>query len=74
MELEIVSLILGFILLTTYLLMLREVIGIKKIIKRMLRRSRKYIKTVFTNIKVWKKTSYLIKKRNGKKYKKNKRL
>ena len=46
MELEIVSLILGFILLTTYLLMLREVIGIKKIIKRMLRRSRKYMRDI----------------------------
>ena len=46
MELEIVSLILGFILLTTYLLMSREVIGIKKIIKGMLRRSRKYMRDI----------------------------
>ena len=46
MELEIVSLIFGFIFLTAYLLMLREVIGMKKIIKRMLRRSKKYMREV----------------------------
>ena len=46
MELEIISLIICSILLTAYLLMLREVIGMKKIIKSMLKRSRKYIKEV----------------------------
>ena len=40
MELEIVGLIICSILLTAYLLMLREVIGMKKIIKSMLKRSR----------------------------------
>ena len=46
MELEIVGLIICSILLTAYLLMLREVIGMKKIIKSMLKRSRKYMREV----------------------------
>ena len=43
MELEIFSLITLGMVLVAYLFMLREVIGMKKIINKMLKRSRKYM-------------------------------
>ena len=44
MELEIFSLIIMVIVLILYILALREVIGMKKIINRMLKRSKKYMR------------------------------
>ncbi len=49
MELEIFSLITLGIVLVAYLFMLREVIGMKKIINKMLKRSRKYMREVVSN-------------------------
>ena len=46
MELEIFSLIIMVIVLILYILALREVIGMKKIINRMLKRSKKYMREV----------------------------
>ena len=49
MELEIFSLITLGMVLVAYLFMLREVIGMKKIINKMLKRSRKYMREVVSN-------------------------
>ena len=46
MELEIFSLIIMVIVLILYILALREVIGMKNIINRMLKRSKKYMREV----------------------------
>ena len=46
MELEIFSLIIMVIVLILYILALREVIGMKKIINRMLKSSKKYMREV----------------------------
>ena len=48
MELEIFSLIIMVIVLILYILALREVIGMKKIINRMLKRSKKYMREVIS--------------------------
>jgi predicted PurR-regulated permease PerM len=49
MELEIFSLITLGMVLVAYLFMLREVIGMKKIINKMLKRSKKYMREVVSN-------------------------
>ena len=49
MELEIFSLITLGMVLVAYLFMLREVIAMKKIINKMLKRSRKYMREVVSN-------------------------
>ena len=46
MELEFFRLIIMVIVLILYILALREVIGMKKIINRMLKRSKKYMREV----------------------------
>jgi hypothetical protein len=46
MEKEIISLIFLGVILVGYLFMLREVLAMRKIIKSMLRRSKKYMREV----------------------------
>jgi hypothetical protein len=46
MEKEIISLILLGVILVGYLLALKEILEMKKILKSMLRRSKKYMKEV----------------------------
>ena len=46
---EIYSLILLSIVLISYIFILKEIIGMRKIIDRMLKRSRKYMKEVVSN-------------------------
>ncbi len=49
MELEIFSVIILGMVLVAYLFILREIIGMKKIINKMLKRSRKYMREVVSN-------------------------
>ena len=46
---EIFSLILLSIVLITYIFILKEIIGMRKIVNRMLKRSRKYMRVVVSN-------------------------
>ena len=49
MELEIFSVIILGMVLVAYLFILREIIGMKKIINKMLKRSKKYMREVADN-------------------------
>ena len=49
MELEIFSVIILGMVLVAYLFILREIIGMKKIINKMLKRSKKYMREVVSN-------------------------
>ena len=49
MELEIFSVIILGMVLVAYLFILKEIIGMKKIINKMLKRSRKYMREVVSN-------------------------
>ena len=46
---EIYNLVLLSIVLISYIFILKEIIGMRKIIDRMLKRSRKYMKEVVSN-------------------------
>ena len=46
---EIYSLVLLSIVLKSYIFILKEIIGMRKIIDRMLKRSRKYMREVVSN-------------------------
>ncbi len=46
---EIYSLVLLSIVLISYIFILKEIIGMRKIIDRMLKRSRKYMREVISN-------------------------
>ena len=46
---EIYSLVLLSIVLISYIFILKEIIGMRKIIDRMLKRSRKYMREVVSN-------------------------